>query len=67
MTIEQILAQIDMGNIDDAERQRRIEMCLDALAKGSEIRGTLDGKVTVVRSDGFGRYNVTQSWTVSHA
>lgn len=65
MTIEQLLEQINMDTTDPAERQRRIAACLDALSQGAEVRGIVDGKVTIIGLNCEGSYTVTQEWTVT--
>ena len=64
MTLTELLQQINMDTTDQAERQRRFEMCLHALDHGCEIRGIVDGKVTTIGKNSSGSYTVTQEWTV---
>lgn len=64
MNVKQLLEQMEMLTTDPDERRRRVEHCLDALAKGAEIIGIFDKKVTKVALNSAGTYTVQQEWTV---
>ncbi len=44
----EILANMEMSTNDQDERQRRINVAMDALRNGNEVRGTVNGKAVVL-------------------
>lgn len=59
MTIHELLNQFDMGDANQDEQERRVAMSLDALAKGSKVKGWI-GKAIVEIEPFNGDYFVTQ-------
>lgn len=51
MSNEEIIRQIDMGNVTPEERERRIAMALEALRLGQTVRGVVNGQVVILKGD----------------